>query len=133
MTPAKKIHRPSDIYGESSHFVYRLTMTIQSALEEAGKYTIECERYSTEDGLLLDKSLIVTDHKNKAFQSLKQVKNFVQEDAIEFWQEKMALAKSDREIWDADQKLTAWRMFYGKLINFIDEHEEPLNKQTSIN
>lgn len=130
---AKKQYRPADIFGESSHFVYRLTMTIQSSVEEAGKYTIESERYSTEDGLLLDKSLIVTDHNNKAFQSLKQVKNFVQEDAIEFWQEKMALAKSDREIWDADQKLTAWRMFYGKLVDFIDEHGEPLNKQTSIN
>lgn len=130
---AKKQYRPADIFGESSHFVYRLTMTIQSSAEEAGKYTIEGERYSTEDGLLLDKSLIVTDHKNKSFQSLKQVKNFVQEDAIEFWQEKMALAKSDREIWDADQKLTAWRMFYDNLIDFIDKHGEPLNKQSSIN
>lgn len=133
MKAAKKQYRPADIYGESSHFIYRLTMTIQSSLEGAGKYTIECERYSTDDGNLLDKNLIVNDHHNKAFQSLNQVKKFVKEDAIEFWQEKMALANTDREIWDAYQKLTAWRMFYDKLTNFINENGDPINKQSSIN
>lgn len=133
MKPAKKQYRPAEIWGESSHFVYRLTMTIQSALEEAGKYTIECERYSTHDGGILDRNLIVNDENKKPFMSLLDVKRFVKEDALNFWQEKMALAKDDREIWNADQKLTAWRMFYQKLTDFIDQHGEPLNKQSSIN
>lgn len=114
---------PADIQGESKYFRYTLTRTIQSTVEIAGEYSIDCERYSSHDSKILDRGYIFTDHKNRPFMTLEQVLHFVDEDCIKFWLDKKIFAKKDHEYSHASDKLEAWERFRERLILFIGKEE----------
>lgn len=129
---ANKRYFPADIQGESDYFRITLMRTIQTT-SEAATYYIKHEQYSKADGRLLNDNSIYTDHIDKPFTSLIQVQKFIEEDAIEFHGENVALSKDDREYFTSSDRLKAWEILLQKLKEWISENGEPINIHSSIN
>lgn len=131
-----------DLVGQSDFYRVYVNRIVNTNSEDViGNYSIVCEKYSMYDGYLLIEGSIFGDEKDKPFETLQEVIDFIKRDAVDHWDEvseekrinrlissEVSHGEKYKEKW-ANEKRIAWTKLYECIQDFLAKHGEPIHRR----